>query len=49
MLEYVEHPIAFNPEIRLFNEARNKGWKIVVERKNVVYELEANHGSYVLA
>jgi HAD superfamily hydrolase (TIGR01490 family) len=49
MLEYVEHSIAFNPEIRLFNEARNKGWKIVVERKNVVYELEANNGSYVLA
>ncbi|MBW3568650.1 HAD family phosphatase [Candidatus Parcubacteria bacterium] len=40
MLELVENPIAFNPSEKLFNHAKSKGWKIVVERKNVVYELE---------
>lgn len=49
MLEMVEQPIAFNPSKKLFTYARSKGWKIVVERKNVVYELEHNDGSYLLA
>ncbi len=39
MLEVVEKPIAFNPEEQLFKYASQKGWKIVVERKNVIYEL----------
>ena len=49
MLELTEQPIAFNPERALFDHARAKGWKIVIERKNMVYELEAGDGStYVL-
>jgi len=49
MLEMVENPIAFNPENQLFEHARSKGWKIVIERKNVVYELESKDGQYQLA
>ncbi len=39
MLEAVTHPIAFSPDQSLYNIAKAKGWAIVVERKNVVYEL----------
>ncbi len=49
MLEVVESAIAFNPSKKLFDHAKSKGWKIVVERKNVVYELEADNGQYILA
>jgi HAD superfamily hydrolase (TIGR01490 family) len=49
MLESVEVPIAFNPERKLFDHAKTKGWKIVVERKNMVYELENKDGPYILA
>ena len=48
MLEIVETPIAFNPEENLFNHAKKHGWKIVVERKNVVYQLETDNGKYQL-
>lgn len=49
MMELVETPIAFNPELSLFEHATKKGWKIVIERKNMVYELESKHGQYQLA
>jgi len=49
MLAMVERPIAFNPEQRLLKLAQQNGWKIVIERKNVIYELEQQDGSYVLA
>lgn len=49
MLEMIETPIAFNPEKKLFDYAKGKGWKIVIERKNMVYELEKKDGRYVLA
>lgn len=39
MLAAVEHPIAFSPDQNLYNLAREHGWPIVVERKNVVYKL----------
>lgn len=39
-LEKVEHPIAFNPDQILKNEAEKKKWRIVVERKDVVYEIQ---------
>jgi HAD superfamily hydrolase (TIGR01490 family) len=39
MLESVGRPIAFNPSDTLAEYAKKKGWKIVVERKNVVYEI----------
>lgn len=49
MLGVVEKPIAFNPTNALFNHALAQGWKIVIERKNVVYKLEPINGTYVLA
>lgn len=39
MLEAVEGPIAFNPNQKLFAHAKRRGWPIVVERKDVIYEL----------
>jgi HAD superfamily hydrolase (TIGR01490 family) len=48
MLESVAQPIAFNPSKKLFLHARKQAWHIVIERKNVVYELEPANGSYVL-
>lgn len=39
MLAMVESPIAFNPTQKLLDHAKAHGWKIVIERKNVVYEL----------
>lgn len=48
MLELVENPIAFNPEDKLYQHARSQGWKIVVERKNVMYELTSDGSSYTL-
>ncbi|NTV44754.1 MAG: HAD-IB family phosphatase [Candidatus Yonathbacteria bacterium] len=38
-LEIVEQPICFNPNALLERQARLNGWKIVVERKDVVYEM----------
>jgi HAD superfamily hydrolase (TIGR01490 family) len=48
MLEMVDNPIAFNPDRKFFDIASAKKWKIVVERKNMVFELEARGGEYVL-
>lgn len=39
LLESVAQPICFNPNKLLYNHARMKGWKVVVERKDVIYEL----------
>lgn len=49
MLELVDQAIAFNPEADLFKHARAKGWRIVLERKNMVYELGMKGGKYQLA
>ena len=49
MLAMTEQPIAFNPDKKLFQYAKKQGWKIVVERKNMIYKLEQRNGSYVLA
>lgn len=38
-LELVAKPICFNPNKRLYTYAKRAGWKVVVERKDVVYEL----------
>jgi HAD superfamily hydrolase (TIGR01490 family) len=37
-LETVKNPIAFNPNYNLKKIAEEKGWKIVVEKKDVIYE-----------
>lgn len=39
MLEAVERPICFNPNKALYAIAKRNEWPIVVERKDVVYEL----------
>jgi len=38
-LKMVEKPICFNPNRKLYQHAKRVGWKIVVERKDVVYNL----------
>lgn len=48
ILKVVEFPIAFNPDKGLFKEATKQGWKIVVERKDVIYELKKNDEEYTL-
>jgi len=39
LLESVAKPICFNPNQALLNHAQQQGWPVVVERKDVVYEL----------
>lgn len=48
LLELVARPIAFNPEKGLYTRAKENGWKIIVERKNVIYELNRYGDGYVL-
>ncbi len=38
-LEMVSEPICFNPNMKLYKHARRMKWKVVVERKDVIYEL----------
>lgn len=38
-LELVAKPICFNPNMKLYRHAKRMKWKVVVERKDVVYEL----------
>ena len=38
-LKLVKRPICFNPNKILYQEARRHGWEVVVERKDVIYEL----------
>lgn len=39
-LELVSEPIAFNPNTILAKYSRERGWKIVIERKDLVVELD---------
>lgn len=39
MLEMVDQPICFNPNMQLYKVARRNGWKVVVERKDVIYNI----------
>lgn len=39
MLEMVENAIAFNPNQKLYDHAKKRKWKVIVERKDVIYEL----------
>ncbi|HEY0010673.1 MAG TPA: HAD-IB family hydrolase [Candidatus Paceibacterota bacterium] len=39
MLQLVEDPIAFNPNRGLYRHAQKHLWRIVVERKDVIYEI----------
>ena len=40
MLELVETAICFNPNAKLYRFAKLNKWKVVVERKDVVYEIK---------
>lgn len=42
MLAIVQNAIAFNPDKKLYKLALENNWKVVVERKNVVYEFAPN-------
>jgi len=48
ILKHVQNPIVFNPARELFEKAKEHGWRIVVERKNVVYELSKKDDNYIL-
>lgn len=39
LLESVQQPICFNPNQALYTHAQKEGWRVVVERKDVIYEL----------
>ncbi len=39
LLEMVDTAICFNPSSGLYAEAKKRGWKTVVERKDVIYEI----------
>ncbi len=39
LMEFVGHPIAFNPSLPLARIARERGWRMVVERKDAVYDI----------
>lgn len=49
VLAMVEHPIAFNPDKDLYQEAVNHRCPITIERKNVIYQLHYKDGNYTLA
>jgi HAD superfamily hydrolase (TIGR01490 family) len=49
MLELVDHPIAFNPNETLLKTAMQKGWPVVIERKNISYMLTKGKDEYELA
>ncbi|MFA5991364.1 MAG: HAD family phosphatase [Candidatus Doudnabacteria bacterium] len=40
MLSLVGHPLAFNPNLQLAKIAKKKHWQIVVERKDVAYDIK---------
>lgn len=38
-LKMVDRPICFNPNKKLYAYAKRAGWRIIVERKDVIYDL----------
>lgn len=40
MLSLVGHPLAFNPNAELAKVAKKRNWQIVVERKDVTYDIK---------
>jgi len=38
-LEIVAKPICFNPNAKLYAHAKKERWKVVIERKDVIYEI----------
>jgi HAD superfamily phosphoserine phosphatase-like hydrolase len=48
ILSMVDNPICFNPNQALFKHAREKNWMVVLERKDMVYGLVQENGTYLL-
>lgn len=48
MLQVTDHAIVFNPNAALYEEATKQGWQIVLERKNMIYELAPSENGYML-
>lgn len=48
MLELAARPIAFNPSEELLDEALKHGWEIVIERKNIAYNLKKDSNGHVV-
>ena len=40
VLEMVDNPICFNPNMLLYKAAKRNDWKVVVERKDVIYNIQ---------
>jgi phosphoserine phosphatase len=40
LLEWAQKPIAFNPNDALYKVAKLNRWKVVVERKDVIYNIQ---------
>ena len=40
LLKLVEKPICFNPNQKLYTTAKRSGWEVVVERKDVIYNIK---------
>lgn len=40
LLEAVADPVCFNPNQALYTYAKREGWKVVVERKDVIYRVQ---------
>ena len=40
IFEFVKDPIAFNPNLGLAKYAQEKGWRIVVERKDSIFDIK---------
>jgi HAD superfamily hydrolase (TIGR01490 family) len=38
-LKMVDHPIAFNPNLNLERVARRRKWRVVVEKKDMIYDI----------
>lgn len=46
-LGLVEYPIAFNPNEGLKTSAEKSGWRIVIEKKDVIYEISPGNAATV--
>lgn len=42
-LELVDEPLCFNPNAKLYAHAKRNKWRVVVERKDVVYEIDTRN------
>jgi phosphoserine phosphatase len=40
MLSLVGHPLAFNPNAELAKVAKKRNWTVILERKDVMYEIK---------